>query len=255
MRILCINPNTTVSMTEKIGQAARAVAAAGTEIVAVNPEDGPVSVEGSYDEAISVPFMLEEVQRGEAGGTDGYVIACADDPGLDAARELATGPVAGIGEAAMHHAAFLGAGFSLVTTLSRSVPVFRHNAQRYGLVSLLRSVRAAEVPVLALEDESSGARLLVRDEVERAIREDGAECIVLGCAGMADLARWLMAETGVPVIDGVAAAVKTVEGLVAQQLGTSKIGFYAPPRQKPYLGIMAGHGRYAAQPGKTGSSK
>ncbi len=101
MIILVINPNTTVSMTEKIGAAARAVAAAGTEVVAVNPDQGPASIEGHYDEALCLPGLLDEVRKGEAAGFQGYVIACFDDPGLGACRELARGPVVGICEAAM----------------------------------------------------------------------------------------------------------------------------------------------------------
>ena len=88
MKILIINPNTTVTMTEKIGAAARAVAAADTEVQAVNPEMGPVSIEGYYDEVFAVPGLLEEIRKGEARGVDGYVIACFDDTGLDAARTI-----------------------------------------------------------------------------------------------------------------------------------------------------------------------
>ena len=91
MRIKVINPNTTAGMTAKIGEAARGVAAPGTEILAVNPAAGPVSIESHYDEAVSVLGVLEEVRKGEAEGCDGYVIACFGDPGLLAAREIATG--------------------------------------------------------------------------------------------------------------------------------------------------------------------
>src|SRR4051795_6421317 len=101
-------------MTEKIGACARSVAAAGTVIEAVNPAMGPASIESHYDEALSVPGLLTEIAAGERDGVDGYVLACFGDPGLDAARELATGPVLGIAEAAMHVAALLGRGFSVV---------------------------------------------------------------------------------------------------------------------------------------------
>jgi len=74
-------------MTTKIGSAALAVAAPGTEIVAVGPAMGPAAIEGHYDEAMSVIGLLDEVSRGEAEGIDGYVVACFGDPGLLAARE------------------------------------------------------------------------------------------------------------------------------------------------------------------------
>ena len=86
MRILVINPNTTASMTGKIGDAANRAAQAGTEIVAVNPADGPASIEGYYDEALCVPGIISLVKQHP--GVDGMVISCFDDTGLDEAGEI-----------------------------------------------------------------------------------------------------------------------------------------------------------------------
>ncbi|RUV86335.1 aspartate/glutamate racemase family protein, partial [Mesorhizobium sp. M1A.F.Ca.IN.022.07.1.1] len=97
MRILVINPNTTASMTGKIGKAATSVASSGTEIVAVNPADGPPSIEGYFDEVFAVPGIIAEMSKAPAA--DAYVIACFDDTGLDAARCATEAPVIGIGEA------------------------------------------------------------------------------------------------------------------------------------------------------------
>ena len=239
MRILIVNPNTTASMTEKIGHAARAVAASGTEIIAVNPPDGPVSIEGYYDEAFSVPGLLAEIAKGEASGVSAHVIACFDDTGLEAARSLASAPVIGIGEAAFHLASMLGHRFSVVTTLSRSIAAIETNLMKYGLASRCAKVRASEVPVLALEDPASNAAVQISAEIERAKNEDRAEAVVLGCAGMADLAARLTEKHSLPVIDGVASAVKLAEAFGALGLKTSKIGSYAAPQPKPYLGSFA----------------
>ena len=76
-------------------------------------------------------------------------------------------------------------------------------------------------------------------ELERALAEDGADAIVLGCAGMVELSRSLTKRYGVPVIEGVGAAVKLVEGLATLGLSTSTQGGYAPPRQKMYSGALA----------------
>lgn len=237
--ILIINPNTTASMTDNIHQAAVGVATPSSHIETVNPASGPVSIEGYYDEAYSVPGLLEEIRQGEARGCAGYVIACFDDTGLGAAREIARGPVVGIGEAAMHIASLLGTGFSVITTLLRSVPILEDNAVRYGFDRRCRRVRAAEVPVLDLEAPGSAAREKVKTEAQRALSEDGADTIVLGCAGMADLVAWLSDELGVPVIDGVSAGVKLIESLIALDLQTSKSGAYAYPGRKPYSGRYA----------------
>ena len=242
MRLLIVNPNTSASMTARIGAAARAAAAAGTEIVAVNPESGPASIEGYFDEAFAVPGMIEEIMKGEAAGVDAHVIACFDDTGLEAARCAANGPVIGIGEAAFHLAALIAHRFSVVTTLSRSIAPIETNLMKYGLDRRCARVRACEVPVLALEDPASGARGKLSAEIERAKAEEGAEAIVLGCAGMAELAASLAREHDLPVVDGVAAAVKLAEALVALGHATSKRGSYARPLPKRFIGAFAGMG-------------
>ena len=239
MRILVVNPNTTASMTVKIGEAARSAASPGTEIVAVNPASGPESIEGYFDEAFSVPGLLDEIAKGERAGADAHVLACFDDTGLEAARSAAAAPVIGIGEAAFHVACLLGHRFSVITTLSRSIAAIETNLLKYGLDRRCGRVRAAEVPVLALEDPASGATARIAEEIERAKAEDRAEVIVLGCAGMADLAARLSGAHGIPVVDGVAAAVKLAEGLAGLGLRTSKIGAYAAPLPKLYRGAFA----------------
>lgn len=237
MRILVVNPNTTVSMTDKIGEAARSAAAAGTEIAAVTSAMGPASIEGYYDEALAVPGLLAEIARGERAGSQAAVIACFDDTGLDAARAMADIPVIGICEAAVATASFLAQRFSVVTTLERSRVPIEGLVQRYGMGGRCR-VRAADIPVLSLEDPASGAADKLRREIEKALDEDRAEAVVLGCAGMADLAAALSRRYGVPVIDGVAAAVKQAEALVGLGLSTSKRGAYARPLAKRYSGAL-----------------
>ncbi len=237
MRILVINPNTTAAMTRKIGAAAAAAARTGTQVTAVNPEFGPESIEGYYDEAFSVPGLIAEMMK--APGMDAYVIACFDDTGLDAARCLAAAPVVGIGEAAFHMASLIAGRFSVVTTLARSVPAIEHNLTRYGLASRCARVRASDVAVLELEVPDSAARARISAEIAAALREDAAEAVVLGCAGMTDLAASLSQEHGVPVLDGVSCAVKICEGLVDLGLKTSKAGGYARPLPKAYSGPFA----------------
>ena len=240
MKLLLVNPNTTASMTAKMHEAARAVTSQGTEIVAVTAEYGPESIEGYYDEVFSVPAMLDAVKAHPDAA--GVVVGCYDDTGVDAARCVTSAPVIGICQAAMQVASIVSGSFTVVTTLGRSVPALEHLARRYGYGDLCRKVRASEIPVLALEDPASGARDQLRAEVRRALDEDGCESIVLGCAGMVDMARSLSEELGVPVVEGVTAAVKIVEGLAVLGITTSKRGGYAPPRSKAYKGAFAQYG-------------
>jgi allantoin racemase len=238
VEILVINPNTTASMTAAIGRAAMRVAGPGTRITAVNPETGPESIEGYYDEALSVPGLLAEIARGEARGVAGHVIACFDDTGLDAARSLARAPVVGIGEAAFHVASLIAGRFSVITTLSRSIPAIEHNLVKYGLAARCARVRAAEVPVLALEHRDADACKRIDTEIEAARREDRAEAIVLGCGGMVDYATELTAHHELPVVDGVTAAIMLVETLIRLGLATSKLGGYAHPLPKRIVGFL-----------------
>lgn len=232
MKILIVNPNSTDAMTAKIVAAADAAASAGVTIIGATAAGSPASIEGHFDEAMSLPGLLEQVAAGEEQGVDGIVVACFDDPGIGACRELATGPVLGICEAAVIAATLLSTSFSVVTTLPRSVPVIEHLIHGYGLSHKCRKVRSASIPVLALEEEASVARESIRAEILRAVEEDHCEAVVLGCAGMADLTAWLSTETGVPVIDGVSVATRMIEALAGSGLKTSKTGAYAYPNKK-----------------------
>ena len=240
MRLHIVNPNTTEAMTAKIAAAARSVALSDTVIDARQPAMGPVSIEGFYDEAFAVPGMLCCIREADRDGADAHIIACFDDTGLDAALAAAKAPVIGIGEAAFHMASLIAARFAVVTTLAVSIVPIEHNLRKYGLSERCARVRAAEVPVLALEERNTEACAKISGEITAAIRDDRAEAIVLGCAGMADLAAELADKHGLPVVDGVAAAVTLSEGLVRLGLKTSRLGAYAPPRPKGYSGMLAG---------------
>ena len=224
-------------MTRKIGAAAKAAALPGVEVSAVNPDFGPPSIEGYFDEAFSVPAVLAEMAK--VTEADAFVIACFDDTGLEAARCMTSAPVVGIGEAAFHMASLIAEKFSVVTTLSRSIAPIERNLAKYGLAARCARVRAADVPVLALEEPGSMARKAIERQIESALADDGAEAIVLGCAGMADLARDLERAAGVPVLDGVACAVSVAESMARLGLKTSKRNTYAPPRAKAYAGEFA----------------
>jgi allantoin racemase len=241
MLIKVINPNTSPAMTQLIDACARRAAGPGVDVETVSPAMGPASVESAYDEALSVPGVLAEIARGEAEGAAGYVIACFGDPGIDAARELARGPVLGIAEAAMHAASYLGRSFGVVTTLGRTRGRAWDLAARYGARDACRGVRSCEIPVLELESDPAARRRILA-ECRAAVVDDGAEVIVLGCAGMADLCAALSAELGVPVVDGVSVATVLVRGLVGLGLVTSAVGEYAPPPPKRYLGPLAPFG-------------
>jgi allantoin racemase len=114
-----------------------------------------------------------------------------------------------------------------------------HLAERYGMMRFCRNVRATDVAVLELDKPGSAARRIILDECRRALAEDGSDAIVLGCAGMAELCAEIEDALGAPVIEGVTAAVKWTEALIALRLSTAKRGDYARPLAKRYDGALA----------------
>jgi allantoin racemase len=229
-KIVVINPNTTASMTDRIRLVSESVISDDFCLTVVNPSSGPASIEGYYDEAMSLAGLLDLVKQHHDAA--GFVIACFDDTGLDAARCLTESPVVGIGEAAYHMASMISNKFGVVTTLSRSIPALEHNLARYGLAARCSGVRASDIPVLEVEASNGKAFERINAEVEQAIKTDKAEAIVLGCAGMAELGATLHDLHNIPVLDGISCAIKQVEAMIYLNLKNSNIGGYAKPRQK-----------------------
>jgi allantoin racemase len=234
MQIMVINPNTTATMTRSIERACRRVAAERYDLTVCNPERGVASIEGNADGAIAAFHLLELIERSaRTQQVDGYVIACFDDTGLHAAREIVAAPVVGIGEAALHVASLVSARFSVLTTLQRSVAILERNARAYGFSGETFRVHASHLAVLDLESEQSYAKLLAR--AQEVLAQDHAECLVLGCGGMSMWSTKLAADLAVPVIDGVTAALSLVECLVGLGIGTSKAVTYAYPTSKQLM--------------------
>jgi allantoin racemase len=236
MRILVINPNTTPTMTAAIGERARAAARLGTEVEALSPAWGPASIEGHAEEVVAAAAVLEVVAR-RGSDVDGIAIACYGDPGLYAARELSPVPVVGIAESSMLLACTVAHRFSVVTVIDRIRPMLEDTVRRYGLSDRCASVRGTDLAVLEIEKDPEAATREIVDESRKAVTEDKAEAICLGCAGMGPLEEDVRAALeGIPVIDGVAAAVKTLESLVDLGLSSSRRAAFRFPEPKAFAG-------------------
>jgi allantoin racemase len=231
MRILVINPNTSEEMTRDIDREARQYARPDTEIETVCPSWGPRSIEGHYEEELAAVAMLEVIKE-RAADFDGVVIACYGDPGLAAAREISPVPVVGIAEASMLMACTVAHSFSIVTVLPRVKPLLANTVRLHGLEARCASIRTTPLSVLDCERDPEAAGREIVKAARLAIEEDGAEAICLGCAGMGPLDKAVGAEVGVPVLDGVACAVKLVEGLLDYGLTTSRVAAYKEPEPK-----------------------
>ena len=235
MRILVVNVNTTESMTAGIGEQASRVAAPGTEIIALTPHFGAESVEGNLESYLAAVAVMDRVLSYDQP-YDAVIQAGYGEHGREGLQELLEVPVVDITEAAASTAMFLGHKYSVVTTLDRAVPLIEDRLKLAGLDARCASVRSSGLSVLELEQDSRATVQIIAAEAERAVREDKAEVICLGCGGMAGLDEAVRARTGVPVVDGVTAAVKLAESLVALGLSTSKVRTYAPPRPKNIVG-------------------
>lgn len=235
MKILVVNVNTTESMTGEICAVARSSAGPSTEIVGLTPFFGPSSVEGHIDGLISGAAVVDRVAAVDYP-FDGVIVAGFGDLGREGLQEMLTVPVVDITEAAVVFARMLGDKYSVVTMHRRSIPIVESRLRSIGMLDRCASVRATGLPVLALDGNGRGeADSALAAEARSAVEDDGAESIVLGCAGMAGLRERVQDEVGVPVVDGVEAAVHALESLVRMSLFTSKVGAFAPPNPKAFL--------------------
>lgn len=205
---------------------------AGTQLSLRYLRAGPASIECFVDEAVAVPYILEEVLSAQREGHQAVVIDCFGDPGVSAARELAQILVIGAGQAAMTLGAVLGESFSVVTVLEKVVPLIRRNARLYGLSDRMVSVRWVDVPVLELEGNPEVVFQKIVREGKVAVEKEGAEVIVLGCTGFSPLAEKLRDELLVPVVDPTLAAIKLAEALVLRGWSHSKAAFPPPLRRQ-----------------------
>ena len=239
MRILVVNVNTTRAMTEGIAHAARSAASPGTEIIGLTPDFGAESCEGNVESYLAALGVMDAVLK-YPGDFDAVIQAGYGEHGREGLQELLDVPVVDITDAGAGLALFLGRRFSVVTTLDRTVPLIEDRLRLAGLMERCASVRASNTSVLDLETDERAAVQSIVDEAKRAIAEDRAEVIVLGCGGMAALEREVREQCGVPVVDGVAAAVTVAQSLVRLGLSTSKSRTYAKPLPKDLKGFPLG---------------
>jgi allantoin racemase len=202
------------------------------ELSVVSIEKGPASIESAYDEEIAAPWILEKVKEAEEMKFDAVIIDCMGDPALNAARELVKIPVIGPCQASMAITSTICDKFSVVTVLKRLLPLFWRKVKEYGFDTKVASVRSVEVPVLELEKKRSEVKAKLLAESKKAIIEDEASAIILGCTGMVGMAEELQKVIGVPVIDPAVASIKLAECLVEMKVSHSKSAYPEPPKKE-----------------------
>jgi allantoin racemase len=238
VQIRVISPTSRQDLCDRTLAIYQGYAARNTKLSLVFLEHGPESIESDYDAALAVPDILAQVRLAEREGIDAVVIDCMTDPGLFAARELASIPIVGPAQAAMSLAATLADRFSVIGVLERDRPVFHNLWRLYDLTARGASIRSINTPVASLHHDTEGLVHAIIDQCVLAVAEDGAHAVVLGCTDLGGLAKPVQegleakGYDGVPVIDPPGVALKLAESLVALRLSHSKQTFPAPPQKQ-----------------------
>jgi allantoin racemase len=196
------------------------------------PSRGPGSIESRYDSAMAVPLLLEAVMKAEADGYDAVVISCFGDPGLDACREIVSIPIVSSGQASMHVAAQLGSRFSIISPKEGAGSRVLENPRKYGFILNYASTRGAGLSVLDLARDRQRTLDRLAEVGARAVAEDGADTLILGCMSMAfhDISGELQDRIGVPVVNPVPASLALAELLVRANLRQSRKAYPKPDK-------------------------
>ena len=244
MKILLANPNTTQAVTDQIAAVARAAAAPGTEIIAVTARSGPEYI-ATRAEAVLGGLATLELLADHAAGVDAAVVAAFGDPGLGGARELLSIPVLGMAEAAMLTACMLGRRFAIVTFAVALEPWYQECVDYNGLGGRCAGVFCLDEPFSAITNVAAEKAERILALTERAIAA-GADVCILGGAPLAGVAAGIADRARVPLVDGVAAAVKQAEVLAALRPRKATAGTFRRPGPKAMTGLSADLGRLFA---------
>ena len=229
MKIMIINPNSSLEMTAHLDRVLNKIKGEHTELTVTCPPNGPLAIESSYDEAMCASGVLELVKKANEEKYDAVILACFSDPALEQAREISDILVTGIEEISLHVAAMLGSKFTVLTMTDKRVPSKEAHVRRFKLEGSLASVRPLGMSVAEIEADEKRACAQILKVAKEAAEKDGAEVIVLGCAGMAGYADVVRSDLGMEVIDPSSLALKVTEALVAAGMKQSKRGYYSYP--------------------------
>ena len=222
MKILCINPNSSQEVTEGIEKICRKYSLSETEVEVKCIKEAPSGIESYHDAAISEKYLLDKFEEWK-NEYDGFIIACHSDVGVDLLRELTKKPVIGIGEASVIFALPLGHKFSILSLKRKKIPQKEDLVKKYGLENRCASIRVTGLRVV--DNDREKREKLIQGGI-KAVKEDGAEVLILGCAGMTGLDKEIEKIINVPVIDGVVSALMLIESLIRYGVSTSKVGKY-----------------------------
>ena len=217
--ILVINPNSSQAVTDGIDKAMAPLRLqGGPAIECVTLRDGPPGIETqAHVEQVVAP--IGSMVKSRDNDCSAFVIASYSDPGLHAAREVTAKPVLGIAECGILTALTLGQRFGVISILRKSIPRHLRYVGQMGLSDRMAGDRAIGLGVTELSNEATTFARMA--EVAAELRdEDGADVLIMGCAGMARYRDRLSRHVGLPVVEPSQAAV-------SMAIGRSRLGWSA----------------------------
>ena len=212
MTLIIINPNSSQTVTDGIDAAVTPLRRFGTPIRCLTLADGPSGIESQRQADLTIAPMLT-LAAAQADAT-GYVIACFGDPGLHALRDQTDLPVVGIQEAAVMTALTLGQRFGVIAIMAASIPRHMRAFGAMGVLGRLAGDRALGLGVADLSDPYKSLAAMIATG-KRLRDDDGANVLIMGCAGMAQYRDTLEAQTGLPVVEPCQAAAAMALGHIA----------------------------------------
>ena len=230
MKIRVIIPIARPEVEQAVREEIESALAPDCEISLVSLTTGTTSIESRYAEVLNIPDMIRLAKNAEEEKMDGILIDCLSGA-VPVIREVVAIPLIGAFEAAVFTAAMVADRFTIVTLLERVVPMLRTMAREIGVTERLASIRTIGIPVLELGDIKRLESSLVEQSI-RAIEEDGAEAIVLGCTGMLQVAQAAserLADRGYPVsvINPTTASIGMLELLIRNGLTHSRLTYHS----------------------------
>ena len=232
MKILVVNPNSSETVTGAIMDSAHRAAAASTALVGVTTKGGTRNIDSAFGDYLSGAFMIRTCLDAVAVHTpDAVVLAGFGRVGIDALKEALAIPVVSISEASMAIACLLCHRCTTLTMLQQFIPYQQDLVRLYGFEAKCASVRAIDVNVEECVTHRDKTLAALKEQVRTIVDQDGAEVVILACAGLCGYDTELTRLAGVPVLDPVAVGVKVAESLVGLGLSHSKLRKFALPPQ------------------------
>ena len=212
MKIIVINPVGADRWDENDRRIYDDFTSEGTHVDVVSLDTGPGSIENRVAEATAVPQVVKRV-RELYRDYDGIIVNCCLDVGVDVIRSIIDTPTIGPCQASLALASVMGKRIGIVTVSKTAIELFEELVIKYRMEKRVVSIRGIDISVPEIEEDIGRTVELLREEIDGAVK-DGADVVILGCTGLAGLAREVQKYFSIPILDPAACAAKILEDII-----------------------------------------